>query len=108
MSHVLYHAESSARRLVESPKTTSSSILGLTKPRSCSETSVIGLFATIPTAFSKLNACSGSCSLMEHLPRLVAEMHVRQDCHNRIPSVQDWLEQIQPMSWMNRGYREDQ
>lgn len=39
--------------------------------------------------------------------RLVAEMHVRQDCHNRIPTVSDWLGQIYPLEWMNRGYRED-
>ena len=40
--------------------------------------------------------------------RLVAEMHVRQDCYNRIPSVADWLGRIAPQAWMNRGYREDQ
>lgn len=36
--------------------------------------------------------------------RLIAEQHVREDCGGRIPSVQDWLELIQPKSWMNRGY----
>lgn len=39
--------------------------------------------------------------------RLVAEMHVRQDCDNRIPSVADWLQRIAPERWMNKGYRHD-
>jgi hypothetical protein len=38
--------------------------------------------------------------------RLVGELHVRQDCGGRIPSVADWLGQIYPQSWMNKGYRE--
>lgn len=36
--------------------------------------------------------------------RLVGEQHVREDCGNRIPSVQDWLSQIVPQRWMNAGY----
>lgn len=36
--------------------------------------------------------------------RLVAEQHVREDCGNRIPSVQDWLSQLIPQRWMNAGY----
>lgn len=39
--------------------------------------------------------------------RLVAEMHVRQDCNNRIPSVGDWLGRIMPEKWMNYGYQHD-
>ena len=36
--------------------------------------------------------------------RLIGEMHVREDCGGRIPSVQDWVQNIQPMAWMSRGY----
>lgn len=36
--------------------------------------------------------------------RLVAEQHIREDCGGRIPSVQDWVEQLTPKSWMSRGY----
>ena len=40
--------------------------------------------------------------------RLIGEQHVREDCGGKIPSVQDWLESIQPQSWMNRGYPNSQ
>lgn len=36
--------------------------------------------------------------------RLIAEQHVKEDCGGRIPTVADWLENIQPKRWMNRGY----
>ena len=36
--------------------------------------------------------------------RLVGEQHVREDCGNRIPSVEDWLSQLVPQRWMNAGY----
>jgi len=36
--------------------------------------------------------------------RLIGEQHVREDCGNRIPSVQDWLENLIPHRWMNAGY----
>lgn len=32
--------------------------------------------------------------------RWIAEQHVLEDC-GYLPSVNDWLEQIQPQSWMN-------
>lgn len=32
--------------------------------------------------------------------RFIGEQHVKEDC-GRIPSVQDWLSQIQPASWMS-------
>lgn len=35
--------------------------------------------------------------------RLIGEQHVREDC-GRIPSIQDWLQNLQPQSWMIRGY----
>lgn len=38
--------------------------------------------------------------------RLIGEQHVREDCGGFIPTVADWLGQIVPKSWMNRGYRE--
>lgn len=36
--------------------------------------------------------------------RWVGEQHVREDC-GFIPSLQDWLIQIQPTPWMNRPHR---
>ncbi len=36
--------------------------------------------------------------------RLIAEQHVREDCGGRIPSVQDWVLEVRPKSWMSRGY----
>jgi len=36
--------------------------------------------------------------------RWVGEQHVREDC-GFIPSLQDWLIQIQPTPWMNRPQR---
>lgn len=35
--------------------------------------------------------------------RYVAEQHVIEDCGGRIPSVQDWLENMTAKSWMARG-----
>lgn len=34
--------------------------------------------------------------------RFVAEQHVMEDC-GRIPTVADWLSQIQPKAWMQRA-----
>ena len=36
--------------------------------------------------------------------RLIGEQHVREDCGGRIPSVQDWVENINIKPWMSRGY----
>lgn len=38
--------------------------------------------------------------------RLIGEQHVREDCGGRIPTVSDWLANIVPREWMNRGYKE--
>ncbi len=38
--------------------------------------------------------------------RLIGEQHVKEDCGGRIPTVADWLSQIMPKSWMNRGYKD--
>jgi hypothetical protein len=32
--------------------------------------------------------------------RVIGEQHVREDCDNRIPSVQDWLEPLKMAPWM--------
>jgi hypothetical protein len=37
--------------------------------------------------------------------RMIAEQHIREDCGGRIPTVADWLQEIIPHSWMNRGHR---
>lgn len=36
--------------------------------------------------------------------RMIGEDHVREDCGGRIPSVQDWVENLHTKPWMNRGY----
>jgi hypothetical protein len=36
--------------------------------------------------------------------RLIGEQHVKEDCGGWIPSLQDWLENMKFVSWMNRGY----
>jgi hypothetical protein len=36
--------------------------------------------------------------------RWVGEQHVTEDC-GRIPTLSDWLTQIQPQPWMNRARR---
>lgn len=38
--------------------------------------------------------------------RYIGELHVKEDCGGRIPTVADWLGQIKIASWMNRGYSE--
>ena len=40
--------------------------------------------------------------------RLIGEQHVKEDCGGRIPTVVDWMEQIVPKAWMNRGYPRDE
>lgn len=39
--------------------------------------------------------------------RDIAEDHVREDCAGRIPSIDDWLSELNPQPWMmGRGQRE--
>ena len=33
--------------------------------------------------------------------RFIGEQHVKEDCGGKIPSVQDWLSQINPLPWMS-------
>ena len=35
--------------------------------------------------------------------RYLGEQHVREDCGGRVPTLADWLSQIQPAPWMARG-----
>lgn len=37
--------------------------------------------------------------------RYIGEQHVKEDCGGRIPSVQDWFQNIKMEAWMNRGYK---
>ena len=37
--------------------------------------------------------------------RYIAEQHVMEDCGGRVPSLADWLSQIQPQPWMARATR---
>lgn len=39
--------------------------------------------------------------------RLIGEQHVREDCGGRIPSLQDWANELNMKSWMNRCYSID-
>ena len=36
--------------------------------------------------------------------RLIAEQHIREDCGGKIPSVQDWVMELNVKEWMTRGY----
>ena len=36
--------------------------------------------------------------------RYIGEQHVMEDCGGRIPSLQDWLSQLNRQPWMSRGY----
>lgn len=107
MSHVIYHAESSARRFGGNPEDyldlhnwfdETKEMFADFRHRALRHHSH-GIFEA-ERKFGVL--------LPNGAPtRLVAEMHVRQDCDNRIPSVGDWLMYIQPQRWMNKGYRQD-
>jgi Domain of unknown function (DUF6915) len=35
--------------------------------------------------------------------RYIGEQHVMEDCGGRVPSLSDWLSQIQPQPWMARA-----
>lgn len=34
--------------------------------------------------------------------RIIGEQHIKEDCHGRIPTVQDWLKNLKPETWMCR------
>jgi hypothetical protein len=36
--------------------------------------------------------------------RYIGEQHIKEDCGGKIPTVQDWLENMTPQRWMSRGY----
>lgn len=107
MSHVWYHAESSARRFGGKPEDyfeihgwfdETKELFGDFRHRALRHHSH-GIYEA-ERKFGVL--------LPNGAPtRLVGEMHVRQDCFNRIPTVADWLGRIAPEAWMNRGYRKD-
>lgn len=108
MSHMKYHADSSARRFGGNPEDYYElhSWFDATKE-------LFGDFRHRALRHHSHGIYEAERKFGIILPngaptRLVAEMHVRQDCNNRIPDVADWLRQIQPLSWMNHGYREDE
>lgn len=37
--------------------------------------------------------------------RYIGELHVKEDCGGRIPTVADWFRNIRPEVWMSRGYK---
>ena len=39
--------------------------------------------------------------------RYVAEQHIKEDCGGRVPTVEEWLQHMQPQAWMTRGYKID-
>jgi hypothetical protein len=41
----------------------------------------------------------------EVMVRYIGEQHVKEDCGGMIPTVSDWLRNIQMKSWMNHGYK---
>jgi hypothetical protein len=38
--------------------------------------------------------------------RYIGELHVKEDCGGRVPTVSDWFRNIRPEVWMSRGYKE--
>jgi hypothetical protein len=39
----------------------------------------------------------------KHVPtRYVCEQHIKEDCGGRVPTVADWLRNLQPEVWMSR------
>ena len=36
--------------------------------------------------------------------RYIGEQHVKEDCGGEIPSLKDWLKEMQVQVWMSRGY----
>lgn len=107
MSHMIYHAESSARRFGGDPSDYYSLHNWFDETKE--------LFADF--RHRALRHHSHGIFEAERkfgilLPngaptRLVAEMHVKQDCGGRIPTVEDWLSRLVPTDWMNKGYRHD-
>lgn len=107
MSHMIYHAESSAKRFGGKPEDyfdlhnwfdETKELFGDFRHRALRHHSH-GIFEA-ERKFGIL--------LPNGAPvRLVGEQHVKQDCYGRIPSVADWLGRIAPLEWMNRGYRKD-
>jgi hypothetical protein len=35
--------------------------------------------------------------------RYICELHIKEDCGGRIPTVADWFRNIRPEAWMSRG-----
>ena len=38
--------------------------------------------------------------------RYIGELHVKEDCGGRIPTLADWFGKIQREMWMSHGYKE--
>ena len=108
MSHAYYHAQSSARKFGGSPECyiqihewfdETKELFGDFRHRALRHHSH-GIYE----CERKFGRTIVNSDGREVPVRLVAEQHVREDCGNRIPSVQDWLSQIFPQRWMNAGY----
>jgi hypothetical protein len=109
MSHPLYHAQSSAKRFGGSPADyqpvhdwfdATKECFGDFRHRALRHHSH-GIFEAQRVFGTAIVNSDGQAVPV----RLLGEQHVREDCGGRIPTVADWLEQIVPQSWMNRGYR---
>lgn len=71
-------------------------LISLTPPLSCAcvEEGLAEMFCP---------KCDGHGRKTKFIPtRWVGEQHVTED-HGFIPTLQDWLTQIQPQPWMNRS-----
>lgn len=108
MSHLRYHAESSARRFGGKPEDyyelhsffdETKELFGDFRHRALRH-HAHGIYELE----RKFGVTITNSAGREVPVRLVGEQHVREDCGNRIPSVQDWLCRIMPEKWMNAGY----
>lgn len=107
MTHPYYHAESSARKFGGKPQDFLAihQWLDETKESFCDfrhralRHHAEGIFEC-----ERLFGYTVLTSDNQHIPvRYIAEQHVREDCGGRVPSLSDWLRNIQPEGWMSRG-----
>lgn len=105
MSHVLYHAQSSAKRFGGVPEDYMDLHNWFDETKAHMADFRHRALRHHSQGIFEAERVFG-ITLKNGVPtRLVGEQHVREDCGGRIPSIADWLENLMPRSWMNRGYK---
>ena len=106
MAHPLEHAKSSARRFGGSPEDymaihhwfdETKAHYASWRHRSLRH-HTLGIFECEKVFGSSITNSDG-----KQVPvRVIGEQHVKEDCHGKIPTVQDWLKGIPVEPWMGR------